>query len=285
MPVVPGTFELVMIQASTEQVTPWHRRFAELFETLFSTGFLTDYIGRPEKAGVRYVPVGQVIEALPSALPSDRLEAHLEKYDDFSIGVCQCRLTKKITGDGCGRMLETCAILRRYVPGAGPGGQSPTGKQAGRPRGEEGGRARGAGNLDTQPRSGLAVRRVVLLLRMLLRGATFDLRVQHSGIHVTPALRPGDSRYVQRLRPVLQGLSHGSPGTGRRRRREAPGLQEGTLHRVRPLRRGMRKRIDKSWWKRPVTGSPTGNAVSLLRRGLPSHLVNAARVWHDRKRH
>jgi hypothetical protein len=35
MPVIPGTFESVLVRVSAESVTPWHRRFAELHEALF----------------------------------------------------------------------------------------------------------------------------------------------------------------------------------------------------------------------------------------------------------
>jgi len=45
------------------------------------------------------------------ALPSDRLEIIAERFDDFAIGACQCRLTKEIVGEGCGRSLEVCAVM------------------------------------------------------------------------------------------------------------------------------------------------------------------------------
>lgn len=110
LPVVPGTFESVLIRRSPESATPWHSRFAELYENLYATGYLADYMKKPIDA-VRYLPVGEAIENEPMALPSDRLEVILERFDDFAIGVCQCRLSRTLAGEGCGRMLETCTVM------------------------------------------------------------------------------------------------------------------------------------------------------------------------------
>lgn len=110
LPVVPGTFEMVMIRTDTDSVTPWHERFAELFEALYATGYLRDYLRKPVEP-VRYLPVGEVIESQPMAYPSDRLEDILDRYDDFALSLCQCRLVKDLSGEGCGKMLETCTIV------------------------------------------------------------------------------------------------------------------------------------------------------------------------------
>lgn len=110
LPVVPGTFEWALMRPTTDDLTEWHTRFAELFEDLFETGYIGDYAGKPAPA-IRYIPVGEVIESLPSALPSDKLEDILDRYDQYSIAVCQCRLSKKLIGEGCGKMLETCTAF------------------------------------------------------------------------------------------------------------------------------------------------------------------------------
>ena len=114
LPIVPGTFEHVLVRKSPEEVTDWHRRFAELFESLFSTGYLAEYTKKPVNA-VRYIPVLEAVEALPMALPSERLEVIMEDYDDFAVGVCQCRLTKKLLGEECGRPLETCVVMGDFA--------------------------------------------------------------------------------------------------------------------------------------------------------------------------
>lgn len=115
LPILPGTFEHVLVRPSVDDVTPWHRRFAELYEALYATGFATAYTRKPVGA-VRYIPVGEAVSALPMALPSERLEAIMERYDDFAIGVCQCRLSKRLVGEGCGKMLETCTVMGSFAP-------------------------------------------------------------------------------------------------------------------------------------------------------------------------
>jgi len=60
---------------------------------------------------VRYVPVGETIEAHPMALPSDRLEEVLDRYKVFAVGLCQCRMTEEIVGRGCGRPMKNCVAF------------------------------------------------------------------------------------------------------------------------------------------------------------------------------
>lgn len=115
LPIVPGTFEMALIRRSPESVTEWHRRFAELYEELFATGYATQYFRGPVDF-VRYLPVGESIEGNPMALPSDSLEEVFSRYRHFAVGVCQCRLSRNLTGEGCGRMLETCTIMGDLAP-------------------------------------------------------------------------------------------------------------------------------------------------------------------------
>ncbi|HEY84505.1 MAG TPA: 4Fe-4S binding protein [Chloroflexi bacterium] len=116
MPIVPGVFEAVLLRSSMDTLTPWHRRFAELFAALYDTGFLTEYAGNPIPA-VRYVPVQQTIEHHSMALPSDRLEEVLDHYKDFAVGLCQCRMTEQIIDRDCGRPLENCVAFGDGVEG------------------------------------------------------------------------------------------------------------------------------------------------------------------------
>jgi Pyruvate/2-oxoacid:ferredoxin oxidoreductase delta subunit len=110
MPVMPGMFEMVLIGESPDSMTDWHRRFAELFEALFETGYTLDYADRPAPF-VRYLPVGGVLSAHPAALPSDQLEFVLDRYDQFGVGHCQCRMSTPPLGRGCGRPLEVCTAM------------------------------------------------------------------------------------------------------------------------------------------------------------------------------
>jgi H+/Na+-translocating ferredoxin:NAD+ oxidoreductase subunit B len=114
LPIIPGTFEAVLMRVSPDGVSPWLKRFAELFEALFATGFIASYHHKPVGA-VRYLPVGEVVQAQPMALPSDRLEYIMERHKDFAVGVCQCRLSKQLVGDGCDRMLETCTFMGDFA--------------------------------------------------------------------------------------------------------------------------------------------------------------------------
>jgi electron transport complex protein RnfB len=115
LPIIPGTFENVLIRRSADSVTPWHVRFAELHEELFSTGFTVEYLHKPVDS-VRYLPVGEAVEAQPMAFPSDRLELILDRYEHFAVGVCQCRLSKQLVGEGCGRSLEVCTAMGTWAP-------------------------------------------------------------------------------------------------------------------------------------------------------------------------
>ena len=117
MPIMPGIFEMVLIGESPDTMSPWHRRFAELFEALYETGYITDYQqgqSRPSPF-VRVLSVGSTIEAHPMALPSDRLEVILDRYAVFGVGQCQCRMTMQVTGHGCGRPVGNCTVMGQFA--------------------------------------------------------------------------------------------------------------------------------------------------------------------------
>ncbi len=95
-------------------MTPWHRRFAELFEALCDTGYILDYNG-PATPAVRFLPVGKAIEAHPAALPSDKLEIVLDQFDAFAVGQCQCRMSMQVIGRGCGKPIGNCAAMGQWA--------------------------------------------------------------------------------------------------------------------------------------------------------------------------
>lgn len=107
LPIVPGVFEAVLVRTSMETLTPWHQRFAVLFEELYETGYLVDYLQHPVPV-VRYIPVNTTLTNNAMALPSDRLAEVLDRYDVFGVGLCQCRMTEEIAGRGCDRPTEVC---------------------------------------------------------------------------------------------------------------------------------------------------------------------------------
>ncbi len=107
IPLVPGAFEMSLVHCDASSVNGWHKRFAELFEALFQTGFISAYTSRPLSA-VRYLPVEKSIAASQMALPSDRLEEVFDRYKVFGVGLCQCRSARSMVSGTCGKPLETC---------------------------------------------------------------------------------------------------------------------------------------------------------------------------------
>lgn len=117
LPVMPGIFEMVLISESPDALSPWHRRFAELVEALYQTGYYGDYVASGRTAGpfARVLTVGQTIDAHPMALPSDRLEVVLDRYQVFGVGQCQCRTTQLATGRGCDRPIRVCTVVGQWA--------------------------------------------------------------------------------------------------------------------------------------------------------------------------
>lgn len=117
MPIMPGIFEMVLIGESPDTLSPWHRRFAELFEALYETGYIRDYQQRQTRPSpfVRVISVGATIEAHPMALPSDCLEVILDRFDVFGVGQCQCRMTMQVAGRGCGKPVGNCTVMGRFA--------------------------------------------------------------------------------------------------------------------------------------------------------------------------
>ncbi len=117
LPIMPGIFEMVLIGESPDNLSPWHRRFAELFEALYETGYMLDFQRGQTKPSpyVRVLTVGRAIESHPMALPSDKLEVVLDQYKTFGIGQCQCRMTMQVAGQGCGKPLGNCTVMGQWA--------------------------------------------------------------------------------------------------------------------------------------------------------------------------
>jgi len=114
MPIMPGIFEMVLIGESPETMTDWHRRFAGLLENLFETGYTVDYQDKP-RSMVRFVPHNQAVGGHPAALPSDRLEVILDRYEAFGVGHCQCRMATAVAGHKCDKPLEVCTAVGEWA--------------------------------------------------------------------------------------------------------------------------------------------------------------------------
>jgi electron transport complex protein RnfB len=111
LPIFPGTFDILFIGAEPREMTPWHQRSAELFEDLFYTGFLNEYVGKAPIDAVRVLPIGEEIEGTQIALPSDRLEIVLDKFEVFGLATCCCRQAKRLAGGTCTKNMETCVVM------------------------------------------------------------------------------------------------------------------------------------------------------------------------------
>jgi Pyruvate/2-oxoacid:ferredoxin oxidoreductase delta subunit len=122
LPVMPGMFEMILISHTMESLTDWHRRFIELFEALYETGYSLDYNEHSTPA-VRYLPLGKAIEAHPMALPSDKLEIVMDRFEVFGVGQCQCRLAMASLGRGCGKPLGNCTVMGDWAKRAIEAGQ------------------------------------------------------------------------------------------------------------------------------------------------------------------
>ena len=71
VPILPGVFEFVLARQSMDSLTQWHRRFCELFERLYETGYIVDHeIKKPPM--IKYLPIGKVVQFSPAAFPSAR---------------------------------------------------------------------------------------------------------------------------------------------------------------------------------------------------------------------
>ena len=113
VPVVPGMFEMILIGERFEDLSPWHRRFGELFEALYETGYLAGH--RSSAPMVRALPVHQAAELQPAALPVNQLAEILDRFDTFGIGQCQCRTAALAAGKGCGAPRGNCVAMGRWA--------------------------------------------------------------------------------------------------------------------------------------------------------------------------
>ncbi len=110
VPVVPGMFELCLVGQSLETMSEWHKKFIEVFERLYETGYMTTF-GEKLPQVVRFLPAPGSISGNPLALPSDKLEVVFDRYDTFGIGNCQCRMTMEVLGRGCGKPIGNCTVM------------------------------------------------------------------------------------------------------------------------------------------------------------------------------
>jgi len=117
MPVFPGIFEMVLIGKDPEALNDWDRKFAELFEDLYMTGYWLVDDTKMGPGMVRYLPVAESVAANPMALPTDKLEPVLEPFSIFGVGHCQCRTSAQVEGKGCGKPTLNCLVMGEIAQG------------------------------------------------------------------------------------------------------------------------------------------------------------------------
>jgi len=110
IPIVPGAFETILVRTSMDTLTDWHRRFAQLYQKYFDAGVTTLNVGK-RPAGIRYLPVGEVIQNHQQAMPYDYFAEIADRYKDFAVALCQCRMVEELAGRGCGRPMENCTSM------------------------------------------------------------------------------------------------------------------------------------------------------------------------------
>ncbi|MBN1663498.1 MAG: 4Fe-4S binding protein [Deltaproteobacteria bacterium] len=115
IPLLPGAFEFILSRTSMDSLTDWHRRFCELFETLYETGYVVEQPLSTAPPFIKYLPIGQIIEAHPMAYPSDKVAEILSRYSTIGVTLCQCRMTEEIVGRGCDRPKEVCMAMGPFA--------------------------------------------------------------------------------------------------------------------------------------------------------------------------
>ena len=200
LPILPGVFEMVLVTYTPETLTAWHRRFIELFEALYETGYGLDYAGVSSTL-VRVLPVSRAIEAHPMALPTDQLAAIMDRFDHFAVGQCQCRTTARALGRGCDRPLGNCMVDGQMGPQCRQARMDASGLEAGGPGDQARGRVARPGQLDVERRTEQEPV-LLLVLRMLLPCHAADRRVQRAEpLRPAPlpaSIGPGQVRLLRR---------------------------------------------------------------------------------------
>lgn len=110
LPLVPGTFEMVLMRVEENGLNDWHREFVHLFRLVFEGGYFGEYVRRPVPV-LTYVPVHQALDGRSLAMPSNFLGELFDRYQVFGVSLCQCRIAAGLENVGCGKPLETCVTF------------------------------------------------------------------------------------------------------------------------------------------------------------------------------
>jgi ferredoxin len=115
-PLIPGTFENIL---RTGEDGPWHRRYAELVNGLFDTGYLREYFTRPVNA-IRSIPIREAVEDQSLVAGEDLVSEMIDFHTDFAVlHACACRQSMHLTGHECRRAAPSdgCLTFGAYSRG------------------------------------------------------------------------------------------------------------------------------------------------------------------------
>jgi Fe-S-cluster-containing hydrogenase component 2 len=99
-PLIPGLFEYVFM---TGRDTPWHTRYAELLNEVFSTGYIGEYLTR-EIGAIRNISVQKTIDDTNVVADADLMSRMLNAHEHFAVlNYCACRHSKRLLGRSCKR--------------------------------------------------------------------------------------------------------------------------------------------------------------------------------------
>lgn len=116
LPIVPGMFEMALMKGPD---TVWHRKYAELFEDLYATGYVRDVANR-SLPGVKSIPVEVSLPGESVVLPQDRFSELLSSHTDMAvITVCQCRHKNRLLDKECKRSKpeDGCLVFGSFANG------------------------------------------------------------------------------------------------------------------------------------------------------------------------
>jgi ferredoxin len=112
-PLIPGVFEYIFM---TGRNTPWHKKYAELFNDIFGTGYIAEYLTR-ELDAIRNIPIQHTIENKNYVVDADLMSNMLDAHNHFAvINYCPCRHSKKLIGHNCKRATpeDGCLVIGNF---------------------------------------------------------------------------------------------------------------------------------------------------------------------------
>jgi len=264
LPIVPGTFEMVLIGRRPETLTDWHRGSSSGSRGSMSRATAWTITAQTRRRwsaicrwGGRSTPIPWRCRRIGSRWSSTASEV-------FGVGQCQCRLATLAQGRGCGKPLGNCAVMGQWATSGIRSGylrqvskeeMLDIKREAEAPR---------HGQLDDE-RRGDQGPELVLVLRVLLPRDADGQRVQRPGpVCAAPFPAAPGRGEVHPLRPLRPEVSHG--GGGRRRagqKRTITRSSAASAAGCARWRAGGRGRFP--WSRCPTTSCPIGAGTRCFR--------------------